>query len=355
MKIVYINNLYPPHDRGGAEQVVRRWALEALKKGDQPVVITWGPWQGWGSSRPVRTIEEGIMVYRFWVPQIFSYINLSKHFFLLKLLWHILDIFNDDSARIIRRILQKEKPDIVQTHNLMGMGFFIPRMVQQLDIKHTHVLHDVQLVEPSGVLRWNHTKDSWSQKKYTQVMKWMCGEPQKIIVMSDFLQRFYQERHFFPTAQWEVAPKKEIENVIQKKSRTNFLFVGSLGKHKGILVLMDAWDRLSAGSQKTLDIVGSGRMLEEIQAWAKDNPRITVHGRKSQHELEQIYKKCDVLLFPSICLENRPTVIVEALQYGLYVVAANTGGVRELVDSRSGELVEPGNPGLLAQKIQSLH
>ena len=351
MKILSINNLYPPHDRGGAEQVVRRRVQYELAQGNKPVVVTWGPWHGFGSWRPVQTLENGIVVYRFWVPQIFSYTNLSQHVFVARLLWHAIDLVNFWSARIIKKIIQKEKPDTVESHNLMGMGYCIPRMIQRLKISHTQVLHDVQLVEPSGILLWNHSKDSFGQKLYSAIIKYCMGNPDHVVVFSKFLQDFYVSRDFFPDAVWQVAEYEQIRTEIVKDARKHFLFVGSLEVHKGLAVLMAAWDLLPKESNKTLDIVGSGTLLESIKRWATDKPSVTVHGRLSQESLALMYKKNDVLIFSSICIENRPTVIVEAIRYGVYIVAANTGGVSELFTSKQGTLFEPGSVEGLAGRI----
>ncbi|MFH1430064.1 MAG: glycosyltransferase, partial [Candidatus Uhrbacteria bacterium] len=52
----------------------------------------------------------------------------------------------------------------------------------------------------------------------------------------------------------------------------------------------------------------------------------------------------DVLVVPSLCDENQPSVILEAFAHGVPVVASRVGGIPELVDDgRTGILVDPGS------------
>jgi glycosyltransferase involved in cell wall biosynthesis len=104
------------------------------------------------------------------------------------------------------------------------------------------------------------------------------------------------------------------------------------------------------GDDVVLHIVGSGILENEVKEWSKTKHNVTVHGRLEGAELDQVYEQCQILIFPSICLENCPTVIVEALEKGLEVIASDTGGVGELVSEES--LVEPGKIEDLRLKIE---
>jgi len=352
MKVVFINNLFPPYAVGGAEQVVAARAAELVSAGEEAVVISWRPWQGWGSWRPQKGVENGIIIYRYWVPNIFSYTNLAKHNFFWKILWHKLDVWNCWSGRIVKKILQQENPDKVETHNLMGVGFTIPKLIQKLGIKHVHVLHDVQLVELSGVLAWNHEKDNLIQKIYAWLMKRKFGQPDVIITHSKFLHNFYEERNFFVNAEWQVAEHQVTADLKSLTTLPKFLFVGSLVKHKGIELLMEAWAKLGEVANE-LHIVGDGSLFAKVEEWGEDKGQVFVHGRLESADLNKLYEDCDFLIFPSICLENKPLSIIEALEYGLHVIAADTGGVHEFVREKDNTwLFRPGDVGELVKKIR---
>lgn len=340
---------------------MERIAKERVRSGDGVAVITLADEKN-GASWPVRSVEDGVVVYRFSAPNIFSYQNLAKHNFVLKLVWHLIDIFNFRSARIIKKILEHEKPDEIQTHNLMGVGFSLRTMIKRSknqkigNFKWIHYLHDVQLVEPSGVLPWNHAKDSLAQKIYSLVVKLMMGKPDEVWSPSRFMIGFYKKRGFFVGSQYHLSPityhgTLNIEHGTmnygrQAHNQKAFLFVGSLVEHKGIRLLMRAWDMVDKKSPVELHIVGDGKLRREVEDWARGDKRVRVYGRLGGKELEEVYKKCYVLVFPSICIENHPTVIDEAHQFGLRVIASNTGGVGEMV--KDGDvLVEPGNAQII--------
>ncbi len=354
MKTCYINNLYPPYAVGGAEQVVLARAKAALARGEQVVVITSGPKESFSSKEPVKTLEEGSTVYRYWVPNLCWYRDLGKHNFLFRMMWHKIDVWNWKSTKIVQKILEAEKPDAVETHNLMGLGYGIPRLIQRLGIKHIQYLHDVQLVEPSGVLAWNHERDSVFQTMYGWIVKWKIGKPAIVISPSQFLEKFYKDRKFFESSEWKLEIAKLGNYEIRQTTRKDkFLFVGTLVKHKGLEVLLEAWRGLPSDADVILTIVGDGELREQVEQFAKEDQRVKYLGRLEKEALERVYREHDFLIFPSICLENRPTVIVEALRYGLRVIASDTGGVSELIEDRiNGWLIEPGNADLLQEMIE---
>jgi len=383
MKILLINNLYKPYAVGGAEKVVEARAKEYLKQRKEVIIITSAPKNSENFLRPQISNEEGIKIYRFYPLNLCWYKDLNKHGFVFKLLWHVVDVFGRHSARVIKKIIEDEKPSEIELHNLMGIGMYKNTKTQKHKNTVILYLHDVQLVEPSGVLLWNHEKDNWGQKIYSWIMKRKLGGPDLIISPSEFLQKFYQSRGFFRNSEFKIQNAECRQFPLYQEGQTRppsqagvrgvlvgvgehtrrptavhpshrgdtsckFLFVGSLVEHKGIRVLMQAWNGVVGA---TLHIVGAGVLEHEVKQWAKDKLEVIIHGRLEGADLDQVYEQCQVLIFPSTCLENRPNVILEALDRGLEVIASDTGGVAEIVGK--GSLVEPNNVDELRAKIDS--
>jgi len=72
-------------------------------------------------------------------------------------------------------------------------------------------------------------------------------------------------------------------------------------------------------------------------------------------KVPSVYESLDVVVVPSVWLENSPLVIKEAFAAGLPVVASNLGAMAEMVeDGRNGLLFEPGNSGDLRRVLQRL-
>jgi teichuronic acid biosynthesis glycosyltransferase TuaC len=68
------------------------------------------------------------------------------------------------------------------------------------------------------------------------------------------------------------------------------------------------------------------------------------------HEIARWLAASNVFCLPSHS-EGCPNVVVEALSCGLPVVASNVGGIPELLNSRCGILVPPGDAQQLAQGL----
>jgi glycosyltransferase involved in cell wall biosynthesis len=73
-----------------------------------------------------------------------------------------------------------------------------------------------------------------------------------------------------------------------------------------------------------------------------------------QEDLGQLYRRMALLLIPSRS-EGLPNVALEAMAYGIPVVATAVGGVPEVVSNgRTGFLVSPGDPDGLASRVIDL-
>jgi glycosyltransferase involved in cell wall biosynthesis len=137
------------------------------------------------------------------------------------------------------------------------------------------------------------------------------------------------------------------------------LTVGRLTQVKGQAVLIDAVSRLAAnGTDVRLTIVGDGPKRGELERIAERTAsadgRVRFTGAVSQDEIASYYESADVFALSSFA-EGIPVVLMEAMAYGIPVVATRVMGVAELVDDgRSGLLVNPGRPDLMADAIARL-
>ena len=358
MKIGIISNLYPPYQRGGAEYVVVRTVEAMLDRKQDVFVITGKPFiQRDPLDRDRNAVER---VYRFSPRNLYFTLNDNRFPWPLRLIWHIIDtIFSFEKVNI-EKVLFREKPDIVFTHNMKGIGLRIPRVVQCMDIPHIHIMHDLQLIYPSGLLIWGKEQFSWMFKPaysaYRFFTRRAIGRPDLVIFPSKFLMEKYKEFRFFRDTKMMVMPNPAPAFDITPRAERNegplrILFVGQLEKHKGIKLLINAFKKLEF--KALLNIAGEGTERKYIETQAKANKPITDLGYVSVEQLIDCLKSTDVLVVPSLCYENSPTVIYEALAAGVPVIAADIGGVGELLeDGVNGYLFKPGDVNDLAEKLR---
>jgi len=334
MKICIVNNLYPPYHRGGAEQIVKKTIEGLLHEGHYVVLLTATP-------KESGFVEKGkLKIYRIKQKNLFFYTNAHKHNFLMRLFWHIIDIFHFGISSSVKNILQKEKPDVVHTHNLMGMSFMIPSVIRKLKIFHVHTLHDVQLVEPSGLII-KERENTWRYngiftKMYVFVIKKLMGSPDIVLSPSNFLLDFYKKWGFFKSSSCQVLrnPLTFIPRVkkVKEKKTFDFLYLGQLEEHKGIFQLLEAFERGSFNKNIHLHVIGKGSKLEVVKKYAQKNKQIKIYNNVSRGELSELFLNMDVSVMPSLCLENSPTVLFESFAFGLPVVASKQDAFLELIE-----------------------
>lgn len=364
MKICLINNLFSAAGRGGTETVVETAARAFEAAGHEVFIIAGG---GGGEFR-----ESGFKVYAIKS----GYANLARRPKFLRFFWHLSNLLSFSSYFRIRAILRRQKPDLIITHNLVGIGFLTPLAIRRTGIRHYHTLHDVQLLHPSGLMLFGEEKllDSLFASVYQAISRKLFSSPEKIISPSRWLLAEHEKRGFFPHSEKLVAPNpvftsydfavpKNPKSKIPASTRVRlstrggqnlkfkFLFVGQIEAHKGILFLTEVFSKFGLDGAE-LTIVGDGSRLNELKKIVAGRGDIRLLGRKKRGEVAELMAGSDCLVVPSLCYENSPTVIYEAARAGLPVLASAIGGIPELLSDGRGLTFKPADSEDLASKLR---
>lgn len=360
MKIAVISNLYPPISRGGAEKVAQRVVGELAKRGHEVVVISTMPFCGFNAFSPQIKESLSETVYRFFPPNVYYVLNDYKHSYPIRAVWHAIDLFSPCAANAVEEILKTERIEIALTHNLKGLGLQAPRAMRKLDIPFIHTVHDIQLSVPSGLLIYGEPMlpfENLLRRPYEMAVRWAMGQPNLIISPSKFLADFYRQRGFFKGTEVKVLrnPAPEMRSqprpLVRPAGPLKLLFAAQLERHKGIEEMLEAINLL--GVPIELHIAGDGTFRSLVEKSCQENQKIIYHGYVSSNDLEHLFSIVDVMVAPSRCFENSPTIIYESLQCGVPVIASDVGGIGELVKhGENGFLVEPGNANALAEAIK---
>jgi sulfoquinovosyltransferase len=133
---------------------------------------------------------------------------------------------------------------------------------------------------------------------------------------------------------------------------SDFLIVciGRLGSEKRVKDLRDILDALP---DARLCIVGTGPQEAELQAYF-NNTRTVFTGQLTGVELSQAFACADVFCMPSDS-ETLGFVVLESMASGVPVVAANAGGIPNLIDDgKTGYLVPPGDTAAFVDRLRRL-
>lgn len=138
--------------------------------------------------------------------------------------------------------------------------------------------------------------------------------------------------------------------------RRYILGVGSLARHKGFDLLVDAYAQLRDPAVDLL-IAGDGSESAALAAQITDLglcDRVRLLGPVTGDRKVSLYRSAEFFVCPSR-REPFANVILEALASGLPIVATDVGGNRELVQPEmNGLLCEPESPAALATAMQRL-
>ncbi|MEO9231386.1 MAG: glycosyltransferase family 4 protein [Devosia sp.] len=136
----------------------------------------------------------------------------------------------------------------------------------------------------------------------------------------------------------------------------NILFLGRLGKSKGVPDLLQALAGLPRSLSWTAVIAGDGDVRETLRTVAEFSlsNRVTVPGWVGTEDVERLIEKGDILVLPSY-EENLPMSVIEGMAAGLAVVATPVGETGDIVrDGITGLLVKPGDVGGLRTALERL-
>lgn len=138
----------------------------------------------------------------------------------------------------------------------------------------------------------------------------------------------------------------------------NVLFLGRLGTRKGIADLLKAFVKVVAQSKHPVHLWcggdGDREMVEQLLLELNLTQHVSVMGWIQGNEKQSLLREADVLVLPSYN-EGLPMAILEALAYGVPVVATNIGGIPDAIThGAEGYLINPGDIDALAESILAI-
>lgn len=356
MRILHVLTAFPR----SRDDVIVPWLVALLKRlqseGHEVEVFT-SAYKGGGNDA-----FDGIPVHRF------------RYFFSR---WE--DLTHDEATpdRMRRSLLYRILPLFYVLGGLLGIRRLVRR--RQYDIIHVHwpVPHALfgwmgrraSRVRPRLVTTWYGVELRWVQSS----LPWLRGFVRWALRISDAVVAIssYTAREIARFAKTPVVvipytlPFADGESKARLLRRGGFhvLFVGRLVERKGVRHLLEAVRRMPPELHARLIVIGDGPEKSALERGARDSglgDRVEIRGRVSDKELRATYAESDVLVLPSILdargdTEGLGVVLLEAMSYGIPVVASDIGGITDIVEhEQSGLLVPPGDPAALALALERL-
>lgn len=135
----------------------------------------------------------------------------------------------------------------------------------------------------------------------------------------------------------------------------NILFLSRIVKGKGIYETVDAFEMLKKDYPYIkLTMVGDGDELNNIKSYVsnKNLKDVLFTGPLSGECRLKAYRDADFFLFPTKYGEGLPTVVLEAMAFGLPILTRKVGGLVDFFeDGKMGRITDSVNPKEFAEMI----
>jgi glycosyltransferase involved in cell wall biosynthesis len=291
--------------------------------------------------------------------------------------------YNRQSLGLLQAHVERFKPDVVISHNIMPAGSYaIYQWLNSRSIPLAYYVHNFRPYSVNGYCWANGRQQtaglarnflpeiinaSWQNSllrtTWYAVALWYshaCGiwnSVDRWIMISDFMKQtmlkggVHPDRAALLRHPW-IESGHPTEPPLQSRQQT-FLYIGRISEEKGIRVLLDAWKTVEElYPDAKLMIAGGGPLVPWLADQCKVFRHLEFHGYADEALKHTLRSNSCALIVPSVWWEPLGLVVYEAYEYGLPVLAANSGGLNETVTHGvSGWIHDSGDSGMLALQI----
>lgn len=356
MKILIINTYYYPNMIGGTENSIKILA-ENLAKLDNNIVAVYSADNN--NKKLKKEKINNVEMYRghagrYQIERLKNF-NTKK---IKKIRNKILELNNITAKKEIRTVIEDFQPDVIHTNNLFGISTIIWKIAKEkYNIPIIHTLRDYWMLYPIV------SNEKLSKILLQPFMRKRTKYVDVVTAPSNCTLEKFIDNGYFKSSKKECVVNaididiEETRRIIDDKTKRKnkdikFMFVGMLTENKGIRNLLEAFTSIK-NDKISLHIYGQGILESLVKDKEKQDNRIKYHGQLKNEDLKEEWIKNDVLIVPSIWEEPFGRVVIEGNQYGLPVIGANRGGIKEIIDlTHAGKTYQFDNIKELKNKIE---
>ncbi len=234
------------------------------------------------------------------------------------------------------RLFKKERPDAVHTHRYLTVYAIPPAILLGIPVK-VHTVHNMAVNEAG----WLYRKINSLFYKYFKLTPVALTQLAKISVMNEYGLENRSVRLVMNGINLDGYERKRSYKF--EGNRIKILHIGRFSKQKNHSGLLDAFEiirKKHPGAE--LHLVGSGELEYDIrQKVDRLNLDKSVKFLGKQACAMQFLREADIFVLPSLW-EGAPVTLIEAMASGLPIVAADTGGIPDIIEDRvTGLLADP--------------
>jgi glycosyltransferase involved in cell wall biosynthesis len=348
MRLLFLSSFYPPHERGGFEQLARDVAGELEQRGHEVQVLT-------SNYRKDSKNGDANGVTRSLHLQADLYHYRPVDFFVKR------PAQERSNARALRDAIDRFSPDLLVVWNMWNLSRNLPYWAEQW--MPGRVAYYVSSTWP---IETDIHEEYWRRQaghRQTEVV-W---RPVRALALAQLRRERYPPKlrfqHVVCCSQFvrdslmrgdvlsadagvlyiSIDPKPFLRNLSSglqaKDGPLSLLYFGNLIAQKGVHTAIEALgllERRGLGDRVELTILGAGHPDYEarLRAMAKSlgvDDRVRFAGRVDREEVPAWLRRCDVFLFTSTGPEALARTVMEAMAAGLLVIGTRAGGQKEML------------------------
>jgi len=354
MRLLFLTNLYPPHDRGGLEQLCQEIRVGLQERGHTIEVLT----SNYGTSSKIESAN-GVRRSLYLQADVEVYKPLD--FFLNR------GQQERNNVRELRQAIDSLSPDLIWIWGMWNLSKKLPYLAEQwMPGKIVYFLASYWPIDPDIHLNYWQLP---ANRPWAKLIKFPLrtlalsqlrreGDPPTLkfehaACVSNYVRNTLVQPGKLPDSTdliyvgidpepfWEDTSTKPNDGPLR------LLYFGSVVPHKGVHTAIEAMGLLKQYGlldSVELTILGGGSPDYEAQLKAKASELniedyVEFVGWVSRDEIPAWLKRFDVYLFTSIWAEPLGRTIIEAMASGLVVIGADVGGSREIFEHYSKELL----------------
>lgn len=250
-----------------------------------------------------------------------------------------------------RRIVLNHGIDLIQTHGYKSnlLGFLLSRFCRRPWVGYAH----------------GYTDDNGKIRLYNGVDRTVLRFADRVVAVSDATRallirsgvreekiRLIYNAIDLPdaTPTLDAAEIRRRHGIGEKEKVIGV--IGRLNPEKGQRVFLKAMERIVRPYPQWKGlIIGDGRDRSMLERQCQENgldKAVIFAGYRE--DMANYYQFLDLLVLPSLS-EGLPNTVLEAMSFGIPVLASAVGGVPEVLKDGNGVLVPPNDPDTLAERM----
>jgi glycosyltransferase involved in cell wall biosynthesis len=370
MRVLVLNDTYPPHNQGGAGVVAYRLSRELARRGHQVRVLTTVTER----CHAGLAVEEGVEAHRIVA-------SFPDRYAVYLGLWY------PPAAAAVRREAQQFRPDIVHAHNVHSrLSFHSLQAARATGAPVVQTVHDYLFFCPSRFTCSGGRVDYcavprtcpkcrrlyWRNPLRTRIIRWYVRRNVARLLAISHAQRTLLDYNGFGGATVVYNGVDPAECTISPEQIAAFRRAHALDGRP--VVLFGGRISIAKGGDQMIEIMRlvRARIANAVLLAVGDNQHYLPQWRRaleaaglaestrllgwiSGETLRAAYGACHVCVTPSIYPDPFNLINIEAMAFGKPVVGTCFGGTPEIVvDGETGYIANPLDPQGYAERLVRL-